>query len=461
MVVKELFARLGLDVDQAGFQKADSLLGGLGKTMLGLGAAVGAGLAGLAVFAKQTASAGDAAAKASQKYGVSIEAIQAIGYAAEFAGSSMEEVGLAMQFLAKKGSKDVEGDFRRLADTLQTMPDGGAKTALVIDRMGRSAANLIPLLNGGSAGLDAMRAEALSLGAILSEDVAKAGERFNDTLDRIGKRATGLRNRLLGPWLDRLEKMLVSIELVIAGVSNAIVVLSEHVRLIALVIGSVLFAALVTSAGGFAALTAASAVSAAAMIASALASAAAWAVALAPVTALAAAFIAIGLILEDLYVGATGGESVLFEGIPALADALKRAVTVAVDFWRSAFTELFDWMAGRIADLVSTMTLDLAPKGVVLGGLLGAARGALASGAGGAILGGAAGAILGGGASSPSASAGASSTRNVVAPTFNAVVNITGSGVLDPQAAADATISKFEAWNNARLSDAYAAVGGS
>lgn len=64
-----------------------------------------------------------------------------------------------------------------LADQFQKMPDGPAKTARAMQLFGKSGADLIPLLNKGSAGVDELMAKADELGVTLGDkDVAAMKE---------------------------------------------------------------------------------------------------------------------------------------------------------------------------------------------------------------------------------------------------------------------------------------------
>jgi hypothetical protein len=68
---------------------------------------------------------------------------------------------------------------------------GRRKTALAVELLGRSGADLIPLLNGGAAGLAEMRAEAEQLGLVISAEAGRAAEQFNDDITRMGAAVRG------------------------------------------------------------------------------------------------------------------------------------------------------------------------------------------------------------------------------------------------------------------------------
>jgi len=79
--------------------------------------------------------------------------------------------------------KDTEGVFKELADKFASLPDGAEKTALALTLFGKAGADMIPILNMGSAGLAEMQAKAESLGLVISTDTAKQAAYLTDQVD--------------------------------------------------------------------------------------------------------------------------------------------------------------------------------------------------------------------------------------------------------------------------------------
>ena len=208
-----------------------------------IGGAIGAtgAVAALTEITKKVIDAGDALSKLSQKTGVSVEDLGKLQYAADLSGVSTEQLGKGMSKLAVEiaaagagseksvklfanlgiGLRNADGRLRGtgevladLADRFQAMPDGVGKAALAVDIFGEKlGASMIPLLNSGSAGLKAMGEEAEALGAVISTDLAKQSEAFNDNLSRLQKASTSTGiaignqllpaiNSLIGAYLD-------------------------------------------------------------------------------------------------------------------------------------------------------------------------------------------------------------------------------------------------------------------
>lgn len=222
--------RVSLGLDSAEFTKglanAKRAMGGFEKKMhniggkiAGVGAAISVAGAGIALAIKGQIDAADELSKASQKFGVPIETLSKLKYAADLSDVSLESLGKSFGILSKtmvaasNGNKaaaenfnaigvavtDATGKLRPseavmsdIADVLAKMPDGAEKTALALSLFGDSGADMIPLLNGGGLAIREMMAEAEKLGLVISEKTGKDAEAFNDNLTRLGAAIKGL-----------------------------------------------------------------------------------------------------------------------------------------------------------------------------------------------------------------------------------------------------------------------------
>ena len=154
----------------------------------------------------------DAIVDLSDRTGASIQTVQAFGYSAQMAGSSVEEARAGLDRFAKtlgqaqRGGKsqaemfdamgisirNAEGKYRtfddvftQFADKVKAMPTEQARVAAATDFMGKSAASLAVALGEGSAGLSAMRMEAARLGITLDQDILRKAGPVNDQLVRM------------------------------------------------------------------------------------------------------------------------------------------------------------------------------------------------------------------------------------------------------------------------------------
>ncbi|RVH99987.1 phage tail tape measure protein, partial [Sinorhizobium meliloti] len=100
----------------------------------------------------------------------------------------------------------------QLSDKFAAMPDAAEKTALAMKLLGKSGAEMIPLLNGGSAALSQMMAEADSFGQVFTKEMGANAEAFNDNISRltgvIGNLAARVATQLL-PHMVAFSEWLV------------------------------------------------------------------------------------------------------------------------------------------------------------------------------------------------------------------------------------------------------------
>lgn len=168
----------------------------------------------------QAVNFADAMGDMAARTGQSVESLTAMGYAAQFSGSSIDTYTAGIEKLsagmadAISGNDAAAGMFSRLgvsvtdatgklrdsqsvflevADRIAAIESPAEKTAVAMDAFGRSAGpELLQLLNQGSSGITALTAEAQRMGAVIStETAAQAGE-FNDAIDRAKIAANGL-----------------------------------------------------------------------------------------------------------------------------------------------------------------------------------------------------------------------------------------------------------------------------
>lgn len=236
--VQELVTKYTFDIDNKPLARVQESMEGLVGFASKLGLAAGAAAATIFGFAKITAQAGDEALATSQKLGLSVENLTRLQFAAKLSNLEAGQFNVGLRFLAKnmddatKGTGDAAIAFKKLgiqfkdghgkllptdqvlsnvADKLSKMPDGAKKTATAMDIFGKSGADMIPLLNEGAAGIQKMMDRSDELGFTMSEELARAGDEFNDSLDEMMAGLTGVRNvigaKLLPALLPLVKKI--------------------------------------------------------------------------------------------------------------------------------------------------------------------------------------------------------------------------------------------------------------
>jgi hypothetical protein len=197
-------------------------------------AAIGVALAGaMAAATKSSINAADALSKQAQATAIAIEELSALKYAADLSGVAFESMTASMGRLnrgivdAYKNTgtandafralginvKNADGSIKNsstvlgeLADRFAGMEDGAVKSALAMDIFGRSGAQMIPLLNQGSAGIKGMTAEAERLGLVIDQKTGTAAEAFNDSITKLKQSFTGMGNTLMQDALPYMQK---------------------------------------------------------------------------------------------------------------------------------------------------------------------------------------------------------------------------------------------------------------
>lgn len=452
MIVKELFAKLGLQVDQNAFDAAERTLGSLKGSFVAFGtAAVSAMGAAALSIAKATADAADSARLMAQRVGVDAQVLQEFTHAADSAGTSTEALARGLKFLAKSGVKDVRGEMLRLAEQFQGMPDAGDRVRLALQKFGKGGEELIPMLVDGREELAKMAEEAHALGLVFGQEGLKTSKKFNDSLLLLSKTFLGIRNRIGLLLIGPLTKAIETFQSWVATVSkwNA-----DKLEAGLQVLG-IAFAA----AGALA-------------VASAARTLAAWTAAAAPVLFVVAALTLLGLVLEDVYQFFTGGKSVIGE----FSDYVKKEFGSWTNFFYSIlkwFGSLLDEFGGWIAKGFHTVVdaikgaldaLDRRARKALLSALSTAMRIAslLPGGALTAKIAEAVGLEGFGGGASPAASVGAgvnvSKTPTVSAPQFRADITVNAAPGMSAQAVAEQVTLASEVWWDGKMREAAAGV---
>lgn len=234
--------------------------GAIKNTFSGFGnlipAALGAGIVGIA---KSAIDAADNMRDLSQKTGISVEMLSKLDVAARQSGTNIETVGAALSRFngrlveaAEKGSgptadalnrlgiaaTDASGKLKsadtvllEIADRFAKMPDGPQKSALALDLFGRAGANLIPLLNGGSAAIK-------DIAATMTTDFANGADALNDKIITIQAKLTSISVSLAENLLPVLESLVNMVD----SIASALSMLPEPMQQAIVTIGGLVVA---------------------------------------------------------------------------------------------------------------------------------------------------------------------------------------------------------------------------
>jgi hypothetical protein len=198
--------------------------------LIGVGAATALG-AGMVKVATDAADAAGNLDDMSQRTGMTAEAFQQYAYAAKLSGIETETLEKAMiksqtAFAdAKSGSETMGAAYQALGLNIEDIGTSSEAFDLVIQRLadmedetqrnkiandifGKSYAELSPLLNEGAEGINALKQEAVDMGAVMSNEAVAAGAEFGDSLDKVKMATTGVFNEIGVMFLPILQKLL-------------------------------------------------------------------------------------------------------------------------------------------------------------------------------------------------------------------------------------------------------------
>jgi len=195
-----------------GLKKASAQLKSFGASATKIGLQVaGIGLALAAPFILATKvflQVGDALEKMSRRTGIAVEALSALGFAAEQSGSDLAtlekgvrsmqraindlgrglstqkdafaELGLTFKILEKLTPEE---QFTLIADQLSKIEDPTKRAAVALQIFGRAGSQLLPLLEDGAQGIEKLIKEAQRLGIVVTGEEAKAAAEFTDEIN--------------------------------------------------------------------------------------------------------------------------------------------------------------------------------------------------------------------------------------------------------------------------------------
>jgi hypothetical protein len=203
----------------------------MGTRLAGLGAAI---VAPLAATTKVFADAGSEMLDMSKRTGVSVEGLSELTYAAQQTGASTEVLEAALRRMqrsvhdAGRGTRTAvdafgalglsvaevaalapEEQFKRIAERLDGIADPTRKAALAMELFGRSGTGLLPMIEGGRAGLDKLAAQARQLGLVMTGAEAESAHAYGDAmldLSLAARRAAFVIGGALAPMMKDLAE---------------------------------------------------------------------------------------------------------------------------------------------------------------------------------------------------------------------------------------------------------------
>lgn len=200
--------KFALNEAKAHLANFSGAVAGVGASLFAAGAGI---ITPILAAAKGFADSGDALDELSARTGFSTTALSELGLAMKLASvdtgefeaalrkmnqaivgaaggdksgiAALKAVGLTIQDLA---ALSPEQQFLRIGKAIDAIANPAERAAAAQDLFGRSAAKLLPLFQGGGAGLDQARNAASSLGLAFTPDEIKAAVKLADAFDTLG-----------------------------------------------------------------------------------------------------------------------------------------------------------------------------------------------------------------------------------------------------------------------------------
>jgi hypothetical protein len=366
VVVREIFAKLGLDVNAQSLLKAMTVFELAKDAIHKLKENFEGAIEKVKETIEKTAEHAEELEHMSLKTGIGTEALQEFGYAAQMSGSSLGAMTGTLKFLSRnayeaatKGGaaaaafqsigvhvKDAGGKikepkelFLAMADAISKVEDPSKRAAMAQRLFGRSGTELLPMLMKGRAGIEALGNEAHEFGVVMDEDTIKSGAELAESLKRISMMSQGLVTLLVGPLMKPLAELAEQfiewrkaneavvktriaqytelITKVIHGLADAVKFVVHWLDVFAMILGAIALAMVLSNIPALALLAGAYIRAGIAAAVSGLQAAASWVAAMAPVAALAALLLVIALIADDIYTFLKGGDSMIGRLAPA------------------------------------------------------------------------------------------------------------------------------------------------
>lgn len=194
----------------------------------------------------ETAAAGDAIDKNSQRLGMTNEAYQewtyilsqngadigtlttgmrtltnqidALGSGSKTAAASFEKLGLSYEDLSKLTG---EQQFSLVVERLQGISDQTERNAIANDVLGRSYMDLVPLLNQSADSVENLRQRAHETGQIMTDEGVTAAVNYTDAMDTLSRSFDGYEQRIGAKILPGITKVAEGITDLVSGVDGA------------------------------------------------------------------------------------------------------------------------------------------------------------------------------------------------------------------------------------------------
>ena len=202
--------------------KAENVASKVNSSLAALG--IGFSITGIAAFVKSGIDAADALNDLSDRTGIAIETLAGLDYAVKIGDTSIESFASSIQRLSVNMGKNAEEfaalginasdpieAFKQLADVFSSIEDPQQRAAIGAAAIGKSYAEMAPLLLQGADGIQALIDKGKEQNPVTEELARKTGE-FNDKLDELNNKLQHLSINTAGPAIDVINAFANAVE---------------------------------------------------------------------------------------------------------------------------------------------------------------------------------------------------------------------------------------------------------
>ena len=233
-VIRRLVAILGLDFKQTDFDNAEHAIQNVKQQFAGLVGLVAGGLIahGFKNMVLGAVEAADAVEKTSVKLGISTDALQELQHAANLSGVDAGSLAGSLGFLARNSAEAARGTLQaqegftalgigvtdahgkvlptedllmRVAGAMEGVKEPAERVRIAMKLFGRDGMSIIPMLDKGAAGLQAMRQDARDLGGGFDPEFIAQAVEIDDNIKRLEYSFSGLKNMIVAEVLPAVS----------------------------------------------------------------------------------------------------------------------------------------------------------------------------------------------------------------------------------------------------------------
>lgn len=211
MVVREIYARLGIKVDKKGHQEAGLMFTELHSKLELLKEAFEVGKEFVQELVGETVNYAKEINKTARMTGLTTDSLQELSFVAHENGLEFGTLQRALFMLQRKGFGAADEKLASLVETFESVKDPAVRAQMASKLLGRGYREMMPILTMGKAKFQEMREEAHELGLVMSKDDLQAADKLNKGMKKWHATVEGIKRTIAGPFVRILGDVVASV----------------------------------------------------------------------------------------------------------------------------------------------------------------------------------------------------------------------------------------------------------